>query len=200
MKTIRILFRGARYTTSVVIKDASGNHFKTFGPQPLGGGSGYYIQDARDGVAAGVYTGTHQLTALDGGDGYTVTNKTFEWTGDMPDGDYSVQMYCGSHPTYYGAPTVVTIYDDNSSFEDPIAQVEGNGTAYDSTYHNLTMGGISILIDITYGGQLSGVRAFDHNDSVFCYIAEESEEPCKWTFALLDVTCTPGCLLLWRLL
>jgi hypothetical protein len=33
------------------------------------------------------------------------------------------------------------------------------------------------LIDITYGGQLSGVRAFDHNDSVFCYIAEESEAP-----------------------
>ncbi len=32
------------------------------------------------------------------------------------------------------------------------------------------------------------------------YIVEESEEPCKWTFALLDVTCTPGCLLLWLLL
>jgi hypothetical protein len=38
-------------------------------------------------------------------------------------------------------------------------------------------GGASALIDITYGGQLSGVRAFDHHDGIFCYITEESEAP-----------------------
>ena len=41
-------------------------------------------------------------------------------------------------------------------------------------------GSSEALIDITYGGQLSGVRAFDHNDAVFCYITEEYGAPCVY--------------------
>ena len=163
LRTVKILFGGALYTTSVVLKDSDGVYFKVFGPQPLDYGNNWYNVDsraARDFPTSGAgLTHTGEMTALDGGTGHNVTGKTFKYNLEMADGEYSVQMYCGANHSNTPPPTFVTIYDSNDALlESPLAQVQSNGTGFDASYHAFTLGAVGY--DWTHGDQISGILSF----------------------------------------
>jgi hypothetical protein len=117
-------------------------------------------------------TGWHHIVAA-----YDGTQTTFYVDG--------VQV--GNPVTWSGSPSIQTFgswknFADRApaDFMDDIRVWSRTLSASEiSTLHAAGAGESSgeALIDITYGGQLSGVRAFDHNGSVFCYITEESEAP-----------------------
>ena len=201
-RTIRVKFGGGALAASVVIKDGNGDYVKAFIPIQISwGGANYYTADTLDvyNNYNSLVTHPQQMVNIGGGDPLYPAETpqgggTFEFDVDMPDGNYSVQMYCGAEPDppYIVAPTTVTIYDANSSFEDPIATLQGDGSGFDTAYYDFTIGTVSPAYDWTHGGQLTNIvkfsRGTDSNGNPSFAYAKKEDDNTTTLFLTADIT------------